>query len=141
MAFPTYQGFEAVEKIPNPKLGKVLVRVFDAYFLKAENGFYNTLNLYAKQGAAGSGLWTGYTDPDNTLFFMIPPEGMYHFQIPGNYFEDDLESEAAGLTVSLYVMNAMACETEEDRYIEMYHRLRAYARQTEWWDRIRAAID
>lgn len=56
-----------------------------------------------------------YTDIITTrpTGYMTPPEGTYQLSIPGNYFDEDVSADAAGIIATLFVLNQLCWKTSE----------------------------
>ena len=56
-----------------------------------------------------------YTDIITTrpTGYMTPPEGTYRLSIPGNYFDEDVSADAAGIIATLFVLNQLCWKTSE----------------------------
>lgn len=60
---------------------------------------------------------TGYIAPEG--------KGRYRMRIPGNYFEDDVSADAAGIITTLMVMNSLSWQVSEmgPEYARICHHL------------------
>ena len=45
--------------------------------------------------------------------YMTPPEGTYQLSIPGNYFDEEVSADAAGIIATLFVFNQLCWKTSE----------------------------
>ncbi|MBP1000320.1 antirestriction protein [Serratia fonticola] len=56
-----------------------------------------------------------YTDIITTrpTGYMTPPEGTYQLSIPGNYFDEEVSADAAGIIATLFVLNQLCWKTSE----------------------------
>jgi hypothetical protein len=45
--------------------------------------------------------------------YIAPPEGTYRLSIPGNYFDEEVSADAAGLIATLFVLNQLSWKVSE----------------------------
>lgn len=45
--------------------------------------------------------------------YLVPPEGGYRLCIPGNYFDEEVSAEAAGIIATLFVLNQLCWTVSE----------------------------
>lgn len=45
--------------------------------------------------------------------YIVPPEGNYRLTIVGNYFDEEVSADAAGIIGTLFVLNRLAWKTSE----------------------------
>ena len=72
---------------------------------------------------------TGICGKYLTAFFMVPPakdEG-YNLSVDSNGFEGFLTAHATGIVACLFAYYYMWEMTDDDRFVQLYHSLRAYA--------------
>jgi Antirestriction protein len=43
--------------------------------------------------------------------YVTPPEGTYQLRIPGNYFDEEVSADAAGIIATLFVLNQLCWKT------------------------------
>lgn len=122
------------------------LNAFPTYFgvrhmILAETAIYGALEQLSQEYAGG--FWELFTLP-NGGFYMAPAASSrekYHVVCPGNYFDGILSADAAGIVACLYGYCRLAETTREDRFVELYHRLREWACAHPEHDLILAAID
>ncbi|WP_183046865.1 antirestriction protein [Salmonella enterica] len=62
------------------------------------------------------GYWDFYEIPRGITCptgYIAPPEGTYHLDIPGNYFDAEVSADAAGLITTLFVLNHLSWRVSE----------------------------
>lgn len=131
--------YDTVTEIPNEQLGDVLTDLFPDDFIRVEMGMYQALGAISADYQGG--LWTGYRNEDNTLFFMVPPDKNYHLSVPSNYYEGSVSAEAAGLITSLMVINALTWKSKDSAHIALFYNLKNFALDHAEACEILAAID
>lgn len=73
------------------------------------------------------GHWNFYT-LSNGGFYMAPALGTeLRVQVESNYFDGSLSPDAGGLVACLFALNQLACETELDTHINLYHQVRDFS--------------
>lgn len=55
--------------------------------------------------------------------------GSFEVYVQGNQFGGTVSADAFGIIVSLFALCQLCNETKEDRHVELYHSLRAYANE------------
>lgn len=86
-----------------------------ANFLHAHSNYDGGLWRYFEVprgicGQIASGTEIAITRPTG---YLVPPEGMYHLQIPGNYFDEEVSADAAGIIATLFALNRLSWEVSE----------------------------
>ncbi|MGC0987090.1 antirestriction protein [Pantoea agglomerans] len=89
------------------------------------------------------GVWEFYR-LSNGGFFMAPAgRESYRVSVAGNYFDDELSGNAAGIVATLFALNQMTHTNHPhtQKCYDLYWLLRDYASQLPETNMIRAAID
>ncbi len=108
-------------------------------FLQFEGATYDQLRGLTRDYAGG--YWDFY-DLTNGGFFIAPHgAGEYAVNVASNGYHGTMSHEAAGITASLYALNAMCWKYHEERYNELYHHLRDFALEHAEAAAILGAID
>ncbi|MBB5408582.1 hypothetical protein HDG34_005637 [Paraburkholderia sp. HC6.4b] len=110
----------------------------------AENLVYSCAAKLSPEYAHGA--WNFY-ELSNGSFYLAPraPERMT-LRIEGNQFDSTMSADAAGITISLFVLNRLIWTIHEqggnyDPQVEQYYALREYAKQHAEGGLILRAID
>jgi hypothetical protein len=112
-------------RVPADQRLEFLPRHFDRFVLQVEHCIYQQMRDLA--AAYTGGLWE-YWDLDNGGCYLVPPGEQYRIEQPSNYFQGTVSAEAAGIIVTLYVMSTLSFKhTEEVRFADHFHQLRAFA--------------
>ncbi|WP_233866547.1 antirestriction protein [Paraburkholderia adhaesiva] len=107
--------------------------------------------VYGKAGELSQdytgGYWEFY-ELSNGGFYLAPTPTAatpaYNVEVHGNGYEGEMDADAFGLTVTMFVLGALCWfenETLREHFSEMYHRLRAYIIEQEHGGEVLAAID
>jgi hypothetical protein len=131
--------FATVTKIKNEDLGNVLASLFPEDFLNVEFDHYQVLDSLTNEYRGG--LWTGYTNPEHTIFFMVPPGESYTLDVQGNYYHGTMSAEAAGIVTSLMVLNRLVWRTRDPAHNDLFYNLRTWAMDHPEASEIFRAID
>ena len=127
--------------VPEGRRLHILPRYFGNRSRRGEALVYYWMRSFCQE--YDGGYWEFY-ELSNGVFFMAPKmgaEATFRLVNPMNYFEGGVSPEAAGLIVCLMAFSALAAETEEDRYIILFDKLRDYALQHSEAGSIFRAID
>lgn len=106
--------------------------------------FIEPFTLYWMQSLASdfNGSSWSYYSLSNGGFYMAPEKsGEYRVSVHGNYFNDRLSADAAGIVATMFALGELAAMTEHDHIIELYHSLRYFACEHDESRLILAAID
>lgn len=131
-------AFITAAKVPENRRLSITPRYLKHKFIVAEHTVYSMLRSMTK-GYDG-GYWH-YFELSNNGFYMAPSDNRKMTLHTINGFEGEVSADAAGIITCLYVWNRLACDTEDDHFIELYHALLDYARQHPEATQIRRAID
>lgn len=88
------------------------------------------------------GMWL-FTELSNDAFFMYPNMDAEEVRIvvAGNYFSGALSPADAGLVACLFAFSEMAWKTRDERFSDLFYKLREYAGQLDYANQIFRAID
>jgi len=99
------------------------------YFMAGENLLYVHANRFV-QGYTG-GHWNYYTLSNGGFFAALDSDQKQHLVIPLNYCSEVMSAEAAGVTLTLFMLGRLLCaripQVEAERITELYYKLRDYA--------------
>lgn len=106
-----------------------LPQYYRRLFMAAESLTYVFADRFI-QGYSG-GHWNYFT-VDNGAFFMAPSVSeQVHLVVAENYTSEHMSAEAAGVVITLYVLNylthARIPKADVERFIDFYYKLREYA--------------
>lgn len=118
----------------------ILPRYAGRHMLALERLIYQVMGEYEPdyKGAHWS-MW----ELSNGGFYMAPGgrEESYAMQCVGNWFDDTMSADAAGIVACLVAFNRLAWHTRQQRFIDLYHQLRDFALEHDEATKIMAAID
>lgn len=86
------------------------------------------------------GYWEFYT-LSNSGFYLAPTGQEMRLIVEGNYFDEVVLADVAGIIATLFALNDLACETGHDRIIDLYYSLLDFAREHPEEGSIMRAID
>jgi hypothetical protein len=113
--------------IPEQQRLGTLPRYFGAKLTRAEMLVYDWMGALSKDYSGG--YWNFYA-LSNGGFYMAPAaRERMTISVEGNGFSGEMSADAAGIVAVLFAFCQIANETEEDRFIELYHQVRDYAAQ------------
>ncbi|MBD8828985.1 antirestriction protein [Pseudomonas sp. CFBP 13602] len=102
---------------------------FGKYYMAAEGLLYTHARKFV-QGYNG-GFWNYFTLSNGGCFAALDTQETQHIVIADNYCSEHMSAEAAGITLTLFVfgrlLGANIPESESDKFIELYHKLRDFA--------------
>jgi hypothetical protein len=125
--------------VPQSKRMNTLPRYFGRQLLMGEALVYQSLQSVC---AAYSGGFWDFLELSNGGFYMTPRlEGKLRILCEGNGFDDDMSCDAAGIVACLMAFNALAWQTREAHFGELFYQLRDFAAQHVEAASIFAAID
>jgi hypothetical protein len=126
-------------RVPDSKRLNALPRYFGRQSMTGEALVYQSLQS----------VWVGYSggfwdffELTNGGFYMAPRlEEPLRIQCDGNGFDGNMSCDAAGIVACLMAFNALAWQTREVHFGELYYKLRDFAAQHAEVASIFAAID
>lgn len=129
---------QAVVVSENQRLS-FLPKYFGNHMFAAEQGIYNTLS---KLCASYHGAYWNYYKLSNGGFYLAPSlDKNLDMVVDSNGYSGTLSADAAGVIVSLYVINHLCWLEESEPLINRYYLLRDYAAEHTEADEIFSAID
>jgi len=110
------------------------------HMLTLERLIYQAMREYAPDYQGG--CWIMW-ELSNGGFYMAPGgrDETYSMQCVGNWFDDTMSADAAGIVACLVAFNRLAWHTRHQRFIDLYHQLRDFALEHDEATKIMAAID
>lgn len=116
-----------------------LPKYFDNHALTVEQGIYNTLSNLC---SSYRGAFWNYYELSNGGFYLAPSlDENLDMVVDSNGYSGTLSADAAGIIVSLYVINHLCWLDESELLINRYYLLRDYAAEHNEADEIFSAID
>jgi hypothetical protein len=116
-----------------------LPRYFGRQLMMGEALVYQSLQSVCD--AYSGGLWD-FFELSSGGFYMTPRlEGPLRIQCDGNGFDGEMSCDAAGIVACLMAFNALAWQTREAHFGELFYQLRDFATQHAEAASIFAAID
>jgi hypothetical protein len=110
--------------VPEKQRLGTLPRYFGARLTRAEMLVYHWMGALCRDYSGG--YWDFYA-LSNGGFYMAPArEGRLRVRVDGNGFDAEMSANGAGLVAVLFALCQLANETEEDRFIQLYHQVRDY---------------
>ena len=73
------------------------------------------------------GLWNFYTTTNGAMYLAPCYVRGLRISVDGNGFDGKLSADAAGIVATLFALNQLAHQTDEDQFIDLYYRLRDFA--------------
>jgi hypothetical protein len=126
-------------RVPDSKRTNTLPRHFGQQLMMGEAWVYQSLRSLCK--AYTGGLWD-FFELSNGGFYMTPrQDGPLRIQCEGNGFDGTMSCDAAGIVACLLAFNALAWQTCEAHFGELFYQLRDFAAQHAEAASIFAAID
>jgi len=126
-------------RVPETKRIYTLPRHFGRQLLMGEALVYQSLQSVCE--AYSGGFWD-FFELSNGGFYMAPrAEGPLRIQCEGNGFDGGMSCDAAGIVACMMAFNALAWQTREARFGELFYQLSAFAAQHAEAALIFAAID
>lgn len=116
---------------------KILPALFGAACTDFESSVYAWLRYLSDYNG---GYWNFYR-LDNGGFFMAPQTDKTFELVCPNYFNGELNADAAGIVACLYTFSNMSFDERHAHLAEFFHRLRDYAAEHPDSELIFRAID
>lgn len=94
--------------------------------LRGESAVFDLMRQFSADYNGGE--WIFY-NLSNFGFYLAPksPKSLL-VRVDGNGFEDRMSADAAGVVVTLFILNSLANRTQRDDLIEKYHCLLDFAK-------------
>lgn len=116
-----------------------LPKYFGNRMIAAEQGIYNTLS---KLCPSYKGAFWNYYELSNGGFYMSPClDQQLEIVVESNGFEGLLSADAAGIVVSLCIINHLCWLNQSEKMINQYYLLRDFAAEHHEANEIYSAID
>jgi hypothetical protein len=126
-------------RVPESKRMNTLPRYFGRQLRMGEALVYQSLQSVCD--AYSGGFWD-FFELSSGGFYMTPRmEGPLRIQCEGNGFDGEMSCDAAGIVACLMAFNALAWQTREAHFGELFYQLRDFAAQHAEAASIFAAID
>ena len=116
-----------------------LPRVFSKYFLDVQPYVYHHMSSLCQEYTGG--YWHFYDLSNNGGYLGLDKSDTYRIVVPGNYFDGELNGDAAGIVATLFALSHLAELKGSELLIDRYHELLAYSRSHEEAGLISSAID
>lgn len=111
-------------KVADDARENFFVNYLDQYFLLGELAIYNVLSSLSED--YNGGYWEFY-DLSNGGFYIAPiTTKNFRIECTGNYYSGTLSADASGIVATLYALNDLACRTENEKIIDLFHALRDF---------------
>lgn len=140
----TTQTITTARYIQPAEQATLLVFYAGGYSKSLRDLIHNAMASYSDEYAENPtmGHWHGY-DLSSGVFYLAPParDKPYAMMGRGNFYDGEMSADAAGIVACLMAFSHLACHTEEDHHIEMFHGLREWALDHPEAGKIMAAID
>ncbi|MGF6508657.1 antirestriction protein [Paraburkholderia sp. 32] len=126
-------------RVPESKRMNTLPRYLGRRLMTGEALVYQSLQSVC-DGYSG-GFWD-FFELSNGGFYMVPRlQEPLRIQCAGNGFDGEMSCDAAGIVACLMAFNALAWQTREAHFGELFYQLRDFAAQHVEAQSIFAAID
>jgi hypothetical protein len=126
-------------RVPDSKRMNTLPRYFGRQLMIGEALVYQSLQSICE---VYSGDFWDFFELSNGGFYMTPRlEAPLRIQCAGNGLDGEMSCEAAGIVACLMAFNALAWQTREAHFGELFYQLRDFAAQHAEAASIFAAID
>lgn len=107
--------------------------------ISAENYVFDNMSNLCREYAGG--LWN-YCRTSNGALYMAPAGyGRMRLMCEGNFFDDDMSEDAAGIVATLFTLSHLSFRFKSDALGENYHRLREFSYSHPESELISSAID
>lgn len=128
----------SVQEVPEQERNHMLPKYFGHKMMQVEATIFGTMGNLSSDYT--SGYWKFYEIPDG--FYMAPDyETDLKIQVSGDYFDDEMSADAAGIVVCLFVYCHFATKYPEGNFGDLYHALRDFASGHAESSKIYSAID
>lgn len=118
----------------------ILPRYAGKHALLLELAIFWAMRSYSEDYRGG--YWIMW-ELSNGAFYMAPGDKTeaYKMSCAGNWYDGTMSADAAGIVSCLVAINQLAWQTEEDRFINLFHALREWALEHPEAEQIFRAID
>ncbi|MEZ0602950.1 antirestriction protein [Paraburkholderia sp. IW21] len=122
-------------KLPESRRLNFLPYMFGSSMMRGEALLYSYATKLAPDEYRG-GLWDFYKLSNNGGYAAPTTPERYNLAVQGNGFEGEMSNDAAGIVITMFVLNQLAHELAArgnnelaERLSDRYHELRDYAGQ------------
>jgi len=129
--------------VPDAERLEFMPRTFGRAFLRVESAIFD----FARQILPdyNDGFWEFVSLSNGGAFLKLDSTCKYYVSVDGNFYEGQMSSEAAGITVCLFAFNHLTYQLgptpQGERLANLYYLLRDYAIQHPEAAQIVRAID
>lgn len=95
------------------------------HFFKFETLVYSFMDKFCI-GYTG-GYWNFYGLSNGGMFMSYATDEECRIVNAMNYFEDTLSAEAASIALNIFALNALICQTRDEKIFDLYEALRDFA--------------
>jgi hypothetical protein len=110
------------------------------HLMRGQNMFMAYMDVLSPQDYGG-GFWEFYELSNGGWYTAPAGDQEYRMAWDSNGYVGKMGADAAGITASLFTISFFANTTQEDRFINAYHRLREFACEHAEAQEILNAID
>ena len=126
--------------VKDPHRMQFLPNLFGRYFMSGEATVYSFMEQICKSYSAG--MWNFYALDNGGGYLALDEDDEMQIIMPfGNYFDESLSADAAGIVATLCALNALACKHADGQLGEQYWLLRDYISYHPERNAIHRAID
>jgi hypothetical protein len=112
---------------------------FPHFYSITENAIYACLGSLCEEYTGG--FWD-FFELSNGGFYMAPKtDKKFHITCSGNFFDDTVSADAAGIIACLHAYSHLSFQTQDDNIADAFHQLREFADSHAEGQLIFAAID
>lgn len=116
---------------------------FGKYYQAGEHLLYVMARRFLKDYQGG--YWNFYSLSNGGFFAALDTDKAQHFVVADNYFSEHLSAQAAGITLTLFVLGRLLAaripENEAQRFLDLYSKLLRFAQDHAESQAIMTAID
>ncbi|WP_419901090.1 antirestriction protein [Kiloniella sp.] len=128
----------SVCEVPENERCDILPKYFGPKMMQVEATIFGTLDNLSPDYTGA--MWAFYEIPEG--FYMAPKiDDDLQIVITGNYFDDTMSADAAGIVTCLFVYSHMSEKYPEDDFADLFHALRDFAGVHAEASKIFSAID
>lgn len=111
--------------VPESRRMQILPTYLGREFVRGEMLVYSHLSAMCPEYLGG--VWD-FFELSNGSFYMAPAYRQpFDLHVDGNGFAGRVSADAAGLIACLFAFNQLTWTAHDDRYIDLYYRLREFA--------------
>ena len=126
--------------VPEAKRLAFLPRHFDRQMMAFEQSLFTHMSQLSADYLGG--YWDFYDLSNGGCYLAPSAPTTYHIRVAGNSFDGNLSADAAGITATLFALNALSFRFPRlERFTERFYQLRDFACEHAERRLILAAID